>query len=33
MIKAIYSSHMNETFGLNKDRDIGLLDNSWTILG
>ena len=31
-IKAIYSFCMNVSSGLNKDRDIGLLDNSWIIL-
>jgi len=32
MMKAIYSFCMNKTFGLNKNRDIGLSDNSWIIL-
>jgi len=32
MMKAIYSFHTNKGFGLNKNKDIGLLDNSWTIL-
>jgi len=31
-MKAIYSFHTNEGFELSKDRNIGLLDNSWIIL-
>jgi len=32
MMKDIYSFHTNKGFGLNKDRDIELLDNFETIL-
>jgi len=31
-MKAVYSFHANKDFGLNKDKDIGLLDNSQIIL-
>jgi len=32
-MKAINSFHTNIGFDLDKDRDIGLLDNFWIILG
>jgi len=32
MMKAINSFYTNKGFGLNKNRDIELLNNSWTIL-
>jgi len=32
MIKVIYSFHTDISLKQNKDRDIGLLDNSWIIL-
>jgi len=32
MIKAIYSFHTSKGFELNKDRDIGLLNNSQIIV-